>query len=160
MTSLLLDLQAWDLVADAAGNLAVCQDPYAIAQDTACACRLFKGELWYDSTQGVPYFQKILGKLPPLAFVKAQLNAAAMTVPGVSSATTFIGGLVNRQLTGQVQVTTTSGVQLTATIGPSAIPWYVTAAAPDWTTPTAAQPPAPAGEWWGQERWGQFPWGG
>ena len=60
MKSLLLDRGAWDLVLDAEGNIAVCEEPYSIAQDVACACRTFKGELIYDVNDGVPYFSEIL----------------------------------------------------------------------------------------------------
>lgn len=104
-------------------------DPYATAQDAASALRLFQGELWYDSTQGVPYLQRILGKLPPVTFLKAQFETAALTVPGVAAATAIITGFKNRELTGQVQVTLTSGVQVT--IGAATgIPWYVQAVTP------------------------------
>ncbi len=129
MSTFLLDLSLWDLTVDAAGNIAVADDPYATAQDVASALRLFQGELWYDSTQGVPYLQRILGKLPPVGFLKAQFEAAAMTVVGVASATAFITGFNNRGLTGQVQVTLTSGAQATITVS-TGVPWYVTAVTP------------------------------
>lgn len=129
MTSFLLDLANWDLTVDVAGNIAVADDPYATAQDVASALRLFQGELWYDSTQGVPYLQRILGKLPPVRFMKAQFEAAALTVPGVATASAFITGFSNRLLSGQVQVTMTSGAQATVTVG-AGLPWYVSAVSP------------------------------
>ena len=46
MNTLYLDPQSWDLVLDAAGNIAMAKDPYAKAQDVASACRLFSGELY------------------------------------------------------------------------------------------------------------------
>jgi len=105
MASLLLDVQAWDLVVDAAGNIAVCAAPYQYAQDAACACRLFLGELLYDTTQGVNY-AAILGKPAPLSYIKAQLAAAALSVlPAGASVKVFISSLSGRGLTGQVQVT-------------------------------------------------------
>jgi hypothetical protein len=108
-TTLLLDTQLWDLVCDASGNIALAAPPYAVAQDAASACRLFLGECWYDTSQGVPYIQQILGKYPPLSLVKAQLVAAALTVPGVITAQVFITSFAGRKLQGQVQVTDTSG---------------------------------------------------
>jgi len=90
-------------VLDTSGNIAVATEPYAIAQDVACACRLFTGELWYDKNKGVPYFNEILGHQPPLALVKARLVEAAMTVPGVQSAQVIFTTLKDRTLTGQVQ---------------------------------------------------------
>jgi hypothetical protein len=59
--SLLLSRPAWDLVLDASGNIAVASAPYAIAQDAASAIRLFAGEHWYDTAQGIPCFSQVLG---------------------------------------------------------------------------------------------------
>jgi hypothetical protein len=109
MKSLLLDVTAWDLIADAAGNIAVASDPYSQAQDAASAIRLFFGELWYDTTLGVPYWQSILGKAPNVPYMKARFVAAALTVPGVVSATCFISSISGRKVTGQVQITNTLG---------------------------------------------------
>jgi hypothetical protein len=120
-------------LADSAGNLAVCSDPYRIAQDTACACRLFSSELWFDTSQGVRYWN-ILGKMPPLSYVRAQEAAAAKTVPGVAAAVCYITGIANRTLTGQVLITATTGLTLAVTLGPAALPWYVQAQLPAPTT--------------------------
>jgi hypothetical protein len=109
MKTLLLDRSTWDLVLDARGNLAVADDPYSITQDVASAVRLFRGELWYDTTKGVPHFEEILGKQPSLAVMKAVIQAAAVTVPEVVAATVYISGVVKREVTGQIQVTDTSG---------------------------------------------------
>lgn len=130
MNTLLLDPDTWDLLVDASGNIAMAADPYAVAQDVASACRLFLGELWYDTTQGVPYFSRILGKLPPLAFIKGQLIAAAMTVPGVARARVFFTSFSNRELSGQMQITTTSGTTVAIAIGSASLPWYVQAVTP------------------------------
>ncbi len=118
MNTLLLDTQIWDLCKDASGNIAMATAPYAIAQDVASAARLFAGELWYDSTQGVPYLADILGQPPPLQLMKAAFVAAAMTVPDVASATAFITGFANRVVTGQIQVTDVSGTSSVAAFGP------------------------------------------
>jgi hypothetical protein len=106
--TLLLDQLAWDLLIDIDGNIALATDPYSIAQDAASAIKLYLGELWYDTTQGVPYDQ-ILGQFPSLTYIKSQLVNAALTVPEVVSAQVFISGFAGRQLSGQVQITTTSG---------------------------------------------------
>lgn len=110
MASLLLSPQTWDLLVDADGNIAKAEAPYALAQDVACACKLFQGELYYDVNQGVPYWQSILGQFPPLQFVKAAYVTAALTVPGIVAAVCFITSFVNRSLSGQVQTTDTAGV--------------------------------------------------
>lgn len=107
--TLLLDTETWDLVVDASGNIAMATNPYALAQDAASAIRLFQGELWYDTTQGVPYFADVLGHLPPLPLLKSLLVDAAKTVPGVVAAACFISGISGRSVTGQVQVTDQAG---------------------------------------------------
>ncbi|HEY1441394.1 MAG TPA: hypothetical protein VGF65_11260 [Mycobacterium sp.] len=109
MKTLLLDPVTWDLCLDANGNLAVASDPYSVAQDVASACRLFIGELWFNTTKGIRYFEDILGKRPPLSLIKAALNNAALTVPTVATAQSFIQANNDREVTGQVQVTTTTG---------------------------------------------------
>ena len=109
MKTLLLDTGAWDLITDNNGNIALASEPYALAQDVASAIKTFIGELWYDNTQGVPYFQLILGKYPPVAVIKAQLVRVALTVPGVVSARVIVVSFRNRVLTGQVQFIDTTG---------------------------------------------------
>lgn len=105
MNTLLLDQQRWDLCVDASGNIAMASDPYSLAQDAASAIRLFRGEYWFDTTQGVPYVASIFGQTPiPLAYIKSQLVAAALTVPEVTAAQVFISGISGRKLTGQVQI--------------------------------------------------------
>lgn len=108
-STLLLDQIAWDLVADAKGNIAVAAPPYAVAQDAASSVKLFQGELYYDTTQGIPYWQQILGKFPPLQIVRAAVIAAAETVPGVTAASAFFTSFTDRALGGQLQVTDVTG---------------------------------------------------
>lgn len=107
--TMLLDVAAWDLVLDVYGNIAAATGPYALAQDAASAIRLFQGELWFDTAQGVPYFADVLGKSPPLPLLKAKLVAAAMTVPGVVAARALIANVTERGVSGQVQVTDEAG---------------------------------------------------
>lgn len=113
MKSLLLDRTAIDLVLDASGNIAVCTAPYSISQDVACAIRLFAGEMWYDTTKGVPYNASILGQWPPVSLVKAQIVKAALTVPGVVSATCILLSLDKRTFTGQCQFVDDTGITQT-----------------------------------------------
>lgn len=113
-TTLLLDVLGWDLTLDTAGNMAIASKPYSIAQDAASALRLFLGELYFDTTQGVPYFASILGQTPPIELMRALFQKAALTVPGVISAKCFFSGVVDRRLTGQIQVTDTDRVTAAA----------------------------------------------
>ncbi len=108
MKTMLLDAN-WDITLDASGNLALASDPYSQAQDAASAIRLFRGELQYDTAQGIPYWQEILGKLPPIALMKTKFEQAALTVPGVVSALCLIDSIADRDVTGQVQITNTVG---------------------------------------------------
>lgn len=108
MSTILLDTVAWDLVIDAAGNIAAAEEPYALAQDAASAIRTFLGECYWDTTVGVPYLQSILAKTPSISTVKQFLQAAAESVPGVASAQVFITGISDRIVSGQVQVKSTS----------------------------------------------------
>lgn len=114
MQTLLLDGLAWDLVLNTAGDIAVASDPYALAQDAASAIRLFRGELWYDTAKGVPYFSDVLGKAPPITLMKGLFVSAAMSVPGVLSAECFISSISSRGATGQVQVRGAAGTAAAA----------------------------------------------
>lgn len=86
MDTLLLDPVAWDLLVDSNGNIAMASNPYSIAQDVASAIRLFAGELYYNTSKGVPYFDSILGQSNAAAAIKIQVEKAAMTVPEVVQA--------------------------------------------------------------------------
>ena len=107
--SLLLDIVAWDLCLAATGNWALADDPYAIVQNVSCSCRLVEGEAVFDITRGVPYFTDIFAGPYPVDLLKSDLEEAALLVDGVEAATVYIQSLVNRQVTGQVQVTTPYG---------------------------------------------------
>jgi hypothetical protein len=113
--TLYLDPNTWDLALDVSGNIALASAPYSLAQDAASAIRTFQGECWYDTTQGILYWQEIIGRRSNLQLLKAKLVAAAETVPGVVSAKIFITGVTNRLVNGQVQVTDANGTTTAAT---------------------------------------------
>lgn len=102
MTTLLLDQSTWDLVVDATGNIALASSPYSLAQDVASACRLFLGELWYNTNKGVPYNEEILGKLPTEDALKQYLINAALSVENVTSADVVINSFDGRSLSGSI----------------------------------------------------------
>ena len=104
-STLLLDRSTWDLVLDAAGNIAVASEPYALAQDAASAIKTQKGECIWDTTVGIPLFGVILGARPSVPLMKSIFVDAALTVPGVTAAKAFITGITHREVSGQVQVT-------------------------------------------------------
>jgi hypothetical protein len=119
-STLCLDVGTWDLIADASGNIARADPPYAVAQDVASAIKTFLGEVWYDDTIGIPYQTKILGQVPPLSIFKQYMVAAALTVPSVVSAVCVIQSYsrLTRRIVGQVQFQTSDGTAGTVGIGP------------------------------------------
>jgi hypothetical protein len=100
--TLLLDVDAWDLTLDANGNVVLATPAYSLAQDVASAVKLFAGELWYDTTKGIPYFADILGQLPPASLFMRYLEDAALTVPGVVNSQINFSAFDNRSVTGQI----------------------------------------------------------
>lgn len=120
MQTLLLDVQRWDLVTDSDGNIAAASDPYSTAQDVASAVLTFLSEVFYNTTLGLPYLNQnpagtqILGQGLNVAFLKAQIAKAALTVPGVTNPTVFISSFSNRAVSGQVQFTDANGASQTA----------------------------------------------
>ena len=102
LNSLLLDQGQWDLVLDSSRNIALAAPPYALAQDVASAVRLFLAELWFDTSKGIPYFENVLGHLPPLSLLIGYIEGAAKTVPGVVSARCIISTFAEREVTGQI----------------------------------------------------------
>lgn len=113
-STLLLDRTAWDLVLNAAGNIAVAQEPYALAQDAASAIKTQEGECFWDTSVGVPLFEQVLGQRPSIPLMKSLFNAAALTVQNVASAKTFITAIKNREVSGQVQTTSSVTGQTSA----------------------------------------------
>jgi hypothetical protein len=111
VASLYLDPGTWDIVLDANGNFALATDPYAIAQDAACRIRTFLGDIYYDQTQGIDYFNLILSTTVSLPRIKAALVAEALKTKSVVAAQVFITAFDPnaRVLSGQVQVTDTAG---------------------------------------------------
>jgi hypothetical protein len=112
-STLLLDSLSWDNVVDVNGNIAIAGPPYSQAQDASSAIRLWLGELYYDTTQGVPY-SNILRKIPNLTTLKSYMVSAALTVPGVVSAVCYISSFSWRAVSGQVTITNETGQTATA----------------------------------------------
>lgn len=110
MKTIKLNYDTWDLELNASGNIAVASDPDSQAQDAASEIKLFRGELFYNTARGIPYWQQILGRLPSSTLMKAKFSAAARLVPGVVAARCFMASLDGRSVTGQVQITNSLGV--------------------------------------------------
>lgn len=108
-SALLLDLTNNDLVVDASGNIAMCSTPYTEAQQAASAIKLFLGEYYYNTLEGLPYWESILGYAPPVSYMRQKFVDAALSVNNVVSAKCFISSIEGRKVSGQVQITTVSG---------------------------------------------------
>ena len=102
--TLLLDRTVWDLVLDSLGNIALARPEYAVAQDVACAIKLFRDELWYSRDKGVPYWDDVLGKMPPAPLVLRHWEHAALTVPAVHRARASITQFQGREVRGEVRL--------------------------------------------------------
>ncbi|MCX2562144.1 hypothetical protein OQ252_12160 [Acetobacter farinalis] len=112
MQTLLLDRSTWDLVVDASGSLAVASAPYAVAQNVACAVRVFLGECWYNTALGLPYLTNILGRGQSAALFRADVEHTALTVAGVAQAVCVLTAISPaRRLSGVIQLTLTDGSQ-------------------------------------------------
>lgn len=108
--TLLLDTDTWDLTLDPAGNMALADARYSIAQDVASAVSTWSGECWYDNSLGLPYKTQILGQKLAESLVKAQIKNAALTIDGVSQVTTIDLQQTNRKLSGTIEIIDASGV--------------------------------------------------
>ncbi len=103
---------SWDLTLDGNGNLAVATGGAALAQDVASAISTFLGEVYYDTTQGVPWLSQVFGEAFSPSLVKALLEKAALTVPGVVKASAVDLAFTSGVITGLVRIVDTAGQSL------------------------------------------------
>lgn len=127
MDTLQLDTTIWDLAVDVYGNLATVGDAtpastqtgpgMRLAQDVATRTRAWRGEVYFDTTQGIRY-DTILGAAPNLAVVQNAFNTEALKVPLCETAIAtfqFVGGSV-REITGTLNVADVAGNNAIVTI--------------------------------------------
>jgi len=128
MDTLALETTNWDITTDAQGNWATFGDAtprsdltgpgMRLAQDVATRCLAWRGEVYYDTTQGIRY-ETIMGEYPNLALLQNAYNTEGLKVPLCQTALadfTFTGGR-ERRLSGTITVADFNGntgtVQLT-----------------------------------------------
>lgn len=80
----------WDLDLDDQGNLRTVGDATALdvqtgpgmrlAQDVATRLRAWRGEVWFDTTQGIDY-PRYLGRAPSVIQLRADYQSEALLVP-------------------------------------------------------------------------------
>ena len=117
MSTFQLNPATWDLMA-VNGRIAIATGPNALAQDVASAISTFLGELYYDTTQGIPWLREVFGQDFSPSLISALLVQATLTVPGVvSSPAPKVANLVivNRKVTGTVNFTDVNGEALGVT---------------------------------------------
>lgn len=120
MDTLALDRDQWDLTLDSLGNLATVGDAtpessqtgpgMRLAQDVASRVRAWRGEVYYDTAQGVDY-PRYLGGPPNLSLLQSVFATEALKVPLCATALpsfTFLGGSV-RAVTGTLTLSDTAG---------------------------------------------------
>jgi hypothetical protein len=120
MDTLALSTDNWDLTTDAFGNLATVgtgtpDSPLTgagmrLAQGVASRIRAWRGEVYYDTTQGIDY-PRYLGGPPNLALLQSVLSTEALLVPECATALanlTFTGG-DTRAVGGTITLADTSG---------------------------------------------------
>ena len=84
----------WDLDVDAYGNWRTVGDAtpgatsgpgYRLAQDVATRCLSWRGEVYFDTTQGVPY-SAILGEYASISYIQQLYTVEALKVPACAQA--------------------------------------------------------------------------
>ena len=108
-TTLALTLAEWDLTVDIHGNIALKSGAQELAQDVGSAVKTFLGELYYDTSLGMPW-PTILGASYSQGYLEVQITKAALAVAGVAKAQTTITSFVNREAHGHVYVTSDADV--------------------------------------------------
>lgn len=120
MDTLALTFPTWDITTDAQGNWATFGDAtpasdqtgpgMRLAQDVATRCLSWKGEVYYDTTQGIR-FDQIMGEFPNLPLLQSSFNTEALKVPLCQTALAdfSLTAGATRQLTGTLNVADVAG---------------------------------------------------
>lgn len=95
----------WDIQLDSNNNLNIIDDKKRVAQDVACACRLFLGECIFFINKGIPYFDDILAVKPNFELLKSYLEDAALIVPNVEAVEIISYNFNNRNLAADIRIT-------------------------------------------------------
>ena len=96
-------------------DIATVGDGTAIAQDVASVIQTFLGELYFDTTVGLPYFQSVMNQPYGASILQPLLVQAALQVPGVVSAQATITSIINRKISGIIDIIDTTGQALGVT---------------------------------------------
>ncbi|MXF49851.1 hypothetical protein GR294_25565 [Raoultella sp. Lac2] len=109
-TSLLLDVDTWDLTVDELGNIATVDNPYACAQDVATACLAIRGECIYEKDTGVNY-KELLNVKASTGAMAAALQTEALRMNYIAQAeATLVNDRDTRRATGVITIVDTNGL--------------------------------------------------
>lgn len=97
------------------GDLLLTSGTEAIAQNLRIRLRMFLGEWFLDTRQGIPYFRNILIKNPRTNVVRSIFRQAILTTPGVTGLDKLVLDFDNslRQLDVSFDAVTDTGEILT-----------------------------------------------
>lgn len=107
-----------DLMLDDTGTIPLVEGKAAIVQHLKIRLRAVKGEWFLDETDGVPYFEEILGQRnPDLGRIRRIFERVITGTPGVASLDRMELSFTDSTralLIHDVEVTTTDGDEITA----------------------------------------------
>lgn len=86
---LAIDQASNDLYLAADGSLATVSDALAVGQHVRQRLQTFEGEWFLDSTAGVPWLDRILGRAYDPALAEAVVKAEILDTDGVTEITSF-----------------------------------------------------------------------
>lgn len=110
MNSLKLD-NNWDITLNENGSLKTADPYYSIAQNVACAVRLFTSDAYFNTDIGIPHFDVTLKRNPALSVIRSHIKKAAMSVAGVKNAEVIINN-DNGIIQGEIRITLENGERI------------------------------------------------
>lgn len=116
MASLLLN-DDWDISLDSNGDFTMATDNYAIAQNTACRCRAFTNDMYFNQEDGVPHFSVDISQQPNTSIIAAAMEEVAAGTDGVSEAAlSDVTLTTDRTLEAELTLTLDNGDTINLTI--------------------------------------------
>lgn len=119
-----VDIAPRDFALDATGDLQVLNGDLVmnygtegIASDLRSRLQTFLGECFLDTSLGVPWFEKILGKKTPSGELKSIFRQVILGTPGITAVETLDAAVANRTLTVVFRATAATGDTLEAALG-------------------------------------------
>lgn len=102
----------WDLQIGSNGSLLMCDRTEAVAQNIACACKNFRGGLYFYADSGIAWFSEALALKFRRSIIAARIRETAQSIEGVQSIDSVRVDALNlktRTVSGEVSFTTIWG---------------------------------------------------